>query len=96
MPVSETSIKAYAEIVTSGKAKTQADKIYALLQKSGSMTRDEIASVTGFRLASVCGRINELIKADKVEETIEVISEYSGHKVKLVRVKRPFLFVVEG
>jgi predicted transcriptional regulator len=70
MTVRSISIEAYNRHIESGKRWTQWMKIYRYLYDSWPMryTRSEISDKTGMRLSSVCGRVNELIKAGMLEE----------------------------
>ena len=62
------SIEAYEKHINSGKALTQWVRIYQYLQWSRPVTRLELSERTDIRLSSVCGRVNELIKAELIEE----------------------------
>lgn len=88
MSVAETSIKAYTEIVAEGRAITQRDKILELIKRIGSLTREEISECTGLRLASVCGRVNELIRDGLLEERVTTRSRHTGRECKVVSVPK--------
>ena len=65
----DTSNLAFKEINESGKAYTQREQIYDFLARSGChMTRQEISAAIKIPINAVCGRINELLKANRVEE----------------------------
>jgi hypothetical protein len=69
MTVRAISREAYIKHLESGKALTQWQKIYNYLcANGGAFTRAEIAEVTGIRLSSVCGRVNELLRANMIAE----------------------------
>ena len=63
------SIEAYYKHRESGKAMSQWAAIYDYLVLRLPLTRSEISARTGIRLSSVCGRVNELIKAGLLEES---------------------------
>ena len=62
------SLEAYERHIASGKALTQWQTIYGFLKAHRPVTRAELSDMTGIRLSSVCGRVNELIKAGLIEE----------------------------
>lgn len=61
--VRETSLKAYDAIQADGTAKTQAGRVLAFIRRNPRCSRAEIAAGTGIRLASVCGRVKEMLEA---------------------------------
>lgn len=72
--VAETSKDALRRSITEGTRDTQIGQIFRWLKRHSSYeegrghTRNEIAESTGIRLASVCGRVDELIDLDLVDE----------------------------
>lgn len=65
----DTSLDAYIGLNKSGKAVTQRAKIYKYLKgRKRGMTRQEISIATGIAINAVCGRVNELIKANVISE----------------------------
>jgi len=51
----------------------------------GQPCNDDLAEVTGLRLGSVCGRVNELKKLGAIEEAPVKTSPVTGHPVKTYR-----------
>lgn len=68
MPVRAISVEAYAKHIDSGKQATQWMKIFAFIEGRKPLTRSEISEMMGIRMSSVCGRINELLKANMIVE----------------------------
>ena len=69
MPVAETSIDAYREHKASGKLSAQHIAILTWFKNNrGSWTRSEISKHTGIRLSSICARVAELIRMEKLDE----------------------------
>ncbi len=68
MTVRSISIEAYQKHIDSGKRSTQWMAIYAFINCQLPITRSEISDFIGIRMSSVCGRVNELIKAGLIEE----------------------------
>jgi len=71
-----TSSLAYAEHTASGKALTQKERVYrCILRARRPISRMDIHYMTGIRLASVCGRVNELLEEKpariKVSESVK-------------------------
>lgn len=64
----QTSKDAYQRHRDSGKALTQAQRVLAFIRENPRCSRADIAAGTGIRLASVCGRVNELLEAKDVRE----------------------------
>lgn len=68
--VREVSITAYRAHQASGALSAQERTIVQFLARStGAPTRAEIATGTGLRVASVCGRINALLTRHVLMET---------------------------
>lgn len=67
-------------------ALTQRERVLAELQARGQAwaTREELAESTGLRLASVCGRVNELLRLWLVIETGETRETGSGRQAAVV------------
>ncbi len=64
----DTSIEAYHGHAATGKLSAQQQAIISALSCGKSYTRGEIAAITGLRLSSVTGRINELLKMNKLQD----------------------------
>ena len=72
-----TSLMAYRALLASGKAKTQAQRLFVELGK-GPATRLELEKRTGIRINAVCGRVAELLKAGAAVETRQRKCSVSG------------------
>ncbi len=88
MTVRKISIEAYQKHIDSGKQSTQWMRIYAWLGHCyvKPRTRSELASDLGMRMSSVCGRVNELIKAGLLVEDGRrkcAITNESAHPIRL-------------
>lgn len=84
----DTSRMAYKQHKQEGKAAIQADAILDLLKEAGhGMTRNEIGRDLKIPLSSVCGRVNELMKAGSVTDEPRRKCSVTGrnsHEVKAV------------
>ena len=60
MAVKETSRKAYHEL-READALGKQQRIVLQALRWGDLTRNEVAEVTGLRVSSVCGRVNDLV-----------------------------------
>lgn len=67
--MADTSLDAFAYI----KPLRKTDQAYLLnlLRLRGPMTRPELATASGISLQTVCGRVNDLLRAKLVEKTGE-------------------------
>jgi len=66
--IKDTSRIAYANLIVSGKGKTQREKLYVVIAESGPITRAELSAITGVRINAVCGRVKELLNEEVIEE----------------------------
>lgn len=64
--VAETSLMAYHAMAPRDLSASQA-RVMAAVHPGQSYSRAEIAQATGMPLQSVCGRVNELIAAKRLE-----------------------------
>ena len=84
--VRDTSIDAYHKLKQDGKRIPQWMCVIHTLRRGEGLTRGEIAQLSGMRLSSVCGRVNELIQenvlADGARRKCQITDE-SAHVVKL-------------
>lgn len=89
MPAS-TSIENYHEHRRSGKLGAQAQVILDFLAENPgkNWSRSELALATSIRLSSVCGRVNELLKAKLITERPERICSVTKKTIRPVRIKR--------
>jgi len=77
--VSDTSKKAYAEITADGTKSTLRRRVLTEVMEFPGLTRSEIAERLQMRLASVCGRVAELIADGQVLESGTKVDEQT-HK----------------
>lgn len=63
----------------------QQQMILSLLKKRPGKTRLEISQLSGIRLSSVCGRVDELIRARKLEDNEKRICSISKRTAHVVR-----------
>lgn len=88
--VANTSVEAYGAFVMGAELPRQQAQIVAFLRNGGA-TRGEIAEGTGIRLASVCGRVGELLKVGTIEEASRrpcSVTGIAAHVLKLVPAQR--------
>jgi len=85
MTVAETSIQAYADLKDSGSLSRQQTLILAAVIPGARYTRSELADITGLPINAVCGRINELVKAGRLEDGSPRQCRITKHTAKTVR-----------
>lgn len=85
--VADTSKRAYAEIVADGTEISQTERVYQAIMLFPFISRSELADVLQLRLASVCGRVNLLLKKQRVCEDGEKIDGVTGKSVARLKVK---------
>jgi len=74
MSMRDTSYAALAELEASGKAASRrAQVLRCVLYATTALSRREIARRTGLEIATVCGRVNELIHDHHLRETPHLI-----------------------
>ena len=81
MPVQDTSIEAYKEILGDGTIGYAQEKVLTFLL-GGKADDKEIMMNTALSLSSVCGRRNELVEMGLVEDTGTKIGD-SGKRVHI-------------
>lgn len=86
--MSSTSFEAYDSQVRTGKARSQRERILHAIQ-AWPRTRNELARDLGIRLASVCGRVGELLEDGQVEVIGERVDEETGHAGEILRAREP-------
>ena len=62
MTVAATSRRAYLEHEAAGKLSEQQLAILNAMEPGQGYSRSELAEMTGIRLSSVCGRVNEMLQ----------------------------------
>jgi hypothetical protein len=85
MSVAQTSIDNYYRAIREGKFPTQKARIVAAMQPVHTYSRSELADLTGLRLASVCGRVAELLEDNLIEEAATRRCQVTGKLVSTVR-----------
>jgi len=64
----QTSLEAYRDLCESGKGKTQRVKILGMILNHPDMTRTELSRAMNIPINAVCGRVNELLESNLLEE----------------------------
>lgn len=82
----DTSRSSYRAVKSDGTMGRQQKLIMSLLRKRPGKTRLEICLLTGIRLSSVCGRVNELIRVGKLEDNEKRICSMSKRTAHVVRL----------
>ena len=85
-----TSRLAYNHLKISGKEQTHKEHILRVLKdKIEPMSRRELSAVTGIEVSGVAGRVNSIIKENKVVETTDTRKCLISNKtIKPVRALR--------
>lgn len=87
MSVKETSWQAYQEILRGGVATKQSEQVLQTINfYPDGVSRATIARAMGVAINSVCGRVNELLKADVIYVAGTGICPVSGKRVELLKV----------
>jgi predicted transcriptional regulator len=73
------------EISNTGQRETLKERVYQIIRMRGKTTRAEIAAKHDLRLASVCGRVKELIDDLRVFEDGTTTDEETGKTVTVLR-----------
>lgn len=86
MTVAQTSIDNYYRAIREGKVPTQKARIVAVMRHVHTYSRAELAQLTGLPLASVCGRVAELLEDEEIEEASDRPCNVTGKRVSTVRL----------
>lgn len=87
--VRDTSIYAYRDVTSDGTAISQRDKVLnALKGFPPGLTRENIRDVCSIMYSSVCGRVNELLKMERIYEEGFKIND-SGKKAHVLKAYHP-------
>ncbi len=81
MTVRTTSLEAYEAIKQSGITGQQSIKILKWLADNGTASRSQVSVGTGIAINAVCGRVNELIKLNMIQEGDKIKCPVSGRMV---------------
>lgn len=87
--VRDTSLDAYFYIRGNGTDLNQRGKIYDVLRRWSSLTRQEIVQKTGIPINAVCGRVNEMIRDGWVNEVGRRECTVTGFDAVTVEAKEP-------
>ena len=87
MTVSTTSIDAYREHKETGKLGNQASTILSVMSPDEDYSRKELARITGYELASVCGRVNELLAIGLIDELPSRKCKITGKNIHPVKLR---------
>nr|DAD80256.1 MAG TPA: hypothetical protein [Caudovirales sp. ctTqA28] len=86
--VKETSWKAYQDILRGGIAATQAEKVLQAINyyPEKGVTRAQLSVALGMPINSVCGRVNELLKAEVIYVSGTGKCPVTGRTVEVLKV----------
>jgi predicted transcriptional regulator len=87
MSVAPTSLIAFKELVESGKEKTQLAKVFKAILGNPGCSRRDLATITGFEMSSITGRVNKLLQLKFVEEK-SIKTSSTGKKVKCIQIAK--------
>ncbi len=85
--IADTSIEAYREHKDSGKVGAQASAILNVMKPDEDYSRKELARITGYELASVCGRVNEMLSIGLIDELPSRKCKITGKNIHPVKLK---------
>jgi len=80
----QTKQKSLREITDDGTRSKRRRQVYVLISEYPKRSRADIAKLGHLRLASVCGRVNELIAAGKVVEVGTKVDEETHKTVAIL------------
>lgn len=87
MTIATTSIEAYREHKQTGKVGQQASAILSKMVPDKDYSRKELARLTGFELASICGRVNELLAIGLLDELPSRKCSVTGKNIHPVKLR---------
>lgn len=87
MAIAETSVIAYQDLKDSGALGNQQRLILAAVIPGCRYTRSELADITGLPINVITGRVNELVKAGRLDDGAPRPCRITKHTAKTV--KRP-------
>lgn len=85
--VADTSIEAY-HAMRPVELNASQQRLMDAIEDGQDYSRSELAAITGMRLSSVCGRVNELIAAQRLEHGPQRSCRETGKTVNPVRLPR--------
>ena len=83
--VADTSIQAYREIPVKRLSASQ-ERLMRVIRDGCDYSRAELAILTGIPLQGVCGRVNELITAGRLEHGSKRTCSRTGQTINPVRL----------
>lgn len=83
---SRFSLDAYFDLLDASELSPKEEDVCDTVALYGPMTREEIESASGMRLASVCGRVNSLLKKGVPVETGEKRNPITGKANGLIDI----------
>ena len=86
--VAENSLAAYWAMRDAGELPEKERIVYEAITRNGPMTREQIASVTGMKEGSACGRVNKLIERGMLEHHSTVRNVVTGKHNEMVWIAR--------
>lgn len=88
MSVKQTSWQAYQDILRGGVAASQAEQVLQAISyyPQDGVSRAQLAVALDFPINSVCGRVNELLKAEVIYVAGTGECPVSGRNVELLKV----------
>lgn len=87
MKVKETSWQAYQDVLRGGVAATDAQKVLQVLNYfTEGKTRRQLSEALGMPINAICGRVNELLKADVIYVAGVTLCEFTRKRVEVLKV----------
>lgn len=87
MTVASTSVEAYIEHKDTGKLGRQASAVLQKMSPTRDYSRRELASLTGFDLSAICGRVNELLAIGMLEELPSRKCSITGKNIHPIKLR---------
>lgn len=82
----ETSLSAYRDMQDEGKVGKQAALILSFIKSGEDYSRQEICRLTGLAVNAVSGRVNDLLKAGRIEHGDKRPCKVTGRTILPVRL----------
>lgn len=84
--VADTSIERYKAMVAEGEVTRVQAAILCKMEEGKEYTRAELSERSHLPINTVCGRVNELVKDDRLEESGVRKCSVTGYTAKTVRL----------
>ena len=85
--IKETSLRAYQDHKTSGKALTQRIQVFEFIKANQPCTRKQIELGLGIGINAVCGRVNKMLGLGWIKVGFKDHCPITGKYVEFLRVK---------